>query len=209
MVTWQFDLVDADELTGQRFWHNTVLVDTSLWNYRRALDALGVKVRDETMKIKLSKLVGREVGLEIIDGEYGGTIRSEINDVFSADELSTDEDEEYEDEEEEEYEGDEEDEEDDEDEVDLDDDEEYEDEDEEYEEDDEDEDEEEEEDEEIDLNSMKLPELKKVAEEYSISIKPPRGKDRISAKMLRERIEASWAEEEDDDGEIDLDDEDL
>lgn len=203
MVKWQFDLVDADEFTGQRFWYNTVLTDTSLWNYRKVLDALGVKVRDEAMKIKLSKLVGREVGLEIIDGEYQGTIRSEINDVFSTEELSTEE--EYEEEEEDEYE--------DEDEVDLDD----EDEDEEYEDDEENEDEDEEdngdeednEDEEIDLSSMKLAELKEIAEEYEISIKPPRGKDRISAKMLRERIEADWAEEEDDDEEIDLDDEDL
>jgi len=194
MITWLFNLIDAEELNGTPFWYRTVLAESSLWNCRKVLEALGVKIADSMMKINLGNLAGRTCGLEIVDGEYEGTIRSEVADVFPESELSESDDED----EEEEDEGDEEDEEE---------------ESEESEEEEEEEiEEEEEEEEEVDLDSLDLNGLKAVAKQYGVSIKPPAGRDRISSKLLKERILAAIEEAESDDeeeDEIDLDDEEL
>jgi len=103
MVTWQFEIVGG-KYEGTPLYHRTVLIPESLWNYRRVLSALGVKVKDATMKIKLSTLVGREVGLEVVDddGSYDGKIRSQINDVFDAAEMDESEEEDVEEDEEDE-----------------------------------------------------------------------------------------------------------
>jgi hypothetical protein len=194
MINWVFNLIDAEELNGTPFWYHTVLAESSMWNCRKVMEALGVKIPDSMMKIDLKKLAGRTCGLEIVDGEYEGTIRSEVADVFPESEFSKTEDEEEEDE------GDE------------DSDEEESEESEEEEEESEDEEVEEEEDEEeIDLDSLDLDGLKRVAKQYGVSMKPPQGRDRISAKLLKQRIlEKIESESEDEeDEEVDLDEVEL
>jgi hypothetical protein len=209
-ITWTFELVEG-KFSGTRFWERTMLVDQSLWTFRGVLQALSppVKIRDATMEFKLSALVGRTCALEIVDGEYEGKVRSEVNDVFSEELLESDESED-----EEEAEEHEEAEEDDweEEEVDEEDEEEEDEEEEDEEEEEEDEDWEEEEDEEEekkeldpdDLQAMDLGELREVATRLGFSTKPAKGKTRLSSKALRQRLLDHLETEE-----LDLDEEEL
>ncbi len=75
------------------------------------------------------------------------------------------------------------------------------------EEDDEDEDDGEEELTVEDIEEMSLAELKELAEEYEVSIKPARGKKKITSSVLRNRIIDELFEEEDEDDADDADDE--
>lgn len=138
-VRWVFEIVEG-EGKGARFYHNTMLVEQSIWAFRGVLQALtpAVKIKDSAMQIPLDKLVNRTCAIELVDGEYENKLRSEINDVFH-ESLLEDEAEE----EEEEYEEDE-------------DEDEYEEEEDESEDDEEEEDEDDEEDEEIDLDEDDL-----------------------------------------------------
>ena len=156
-----------------------------------------VKISDSAQRMDLSRLINRTCAIEVVDGEYENKIRSEINDVFHQSQLEEEEEEEFEDEEEEDEEVEEEEEEEAE--------EEWEDEEEEGEEE-----EEEGEEEEIDLEAMTLADLKELADEEGISTKPSRGKQRLTAKQLRARLQAHFESESGEETEdIDLDDEDL
>ena len=91
MVVWTFELEGGD-YTGARFWYNTVLLPQSLWNFRNTLEACGVEVAGSgAMDIPLDRLAGRQCAVAIVDGEYNGQKRSEINDVFSRDLLQSSE----------------------------------------------------------------------------------------------------------------------
>jgi len=128
-VEWVVEVTSEGKGRGARFWYNNVLInaegevaENSLWSFRGFLQALEpkVKIPDRMVKIPLGKMVNREVGIEVADGEYEGKVRSEIIDVFHPDQL--DEEEGIEEDEEDEFE-DEEEEDEDEDEFDLDEDE--------------------------------------------------------------------------------------
>ena len=97
MVKWAFDIVEHEKYEGQRFWYNNVLTPKALWNFRSVLESLGVKVKDSTMNIPLNRLVGRTCGIEVVDGEYEGKTRSEINDIFPEALLEEDEEDDDED----------------------------------------------------------------------------------------------------------------
>lgn len=143
--------IDEGKHKGARFWNNNVLLleddspaTDNLWAFRGLLQALTpeVKIPERSLKIPLDKLVGRTAVLEIVDGEYEGKIRSEINDIFHESLLDEDEeDEEDEDEDEDE---------------DFDDEDEEEDDDEDEDEDEDEEDEDEEDEDEIDLDEDEL-----------------------------------------------------
>ena len=98
MVVWVFEIVEHEKYGGQQFYYNNVLLPQSLWSFRAVLEALSVKIKDTTMNIPLSRLVGRTCGIEIVDGEYDGKTRSEINDIFPEALLEEEEEEEEEDE---------------------------------------------------------------------------------------------------------------
>jgi|TARA_Y100000590_G_scaffold366422_1_gene425737 hypothetical protein len=88
MVVWVFQ-IDGGEYNGQKFFYNTVLLPQSLWNFRNTLEACGVAIEGEgAMDIPLDKLTNRKCALAIVDGEWDGQKRSEVNDVFSRDLLS-------------------------------------------------------------------------------------------------------------------------
>lgn len=113
-VKWTYEIVEGP-YKGARFYNNTMLIESSIWAFRGALQALEPKVniKDSAMQIPLDKLTGRTCALEIVDGEYDNKIRSEINDVFHESLLEDEEEDEYEEDDEEEEEDDFEDEEDD------------------------------------------------------------------------------------------------
>lgn len=85
-VSWAYEIIEGKG-KGSVFWNNTMLVESSIWAFRAALQALTPKVniKDGAMSIPLSKLVGRTCVIELVDGEYEGKIRSEVNDVFHED----------------------------------------------------------------------------------------------------------------------------
>ncbi len=82
LILWKFEITEGP-MTGKVIWDRTILIDTSLWTFRRTLEAIRVKIKDSTMDIPLDRLAGRTCGIEVVDGdEYNGKIKSEINDVF-------------------------------------------------------------------------------------------------------------------------------
>lgn len=93
---------------GQRIRDRHILIKDSLWTLRNMLEAMGLKVPNGKMNIKEGQLVGRTVGLTVIDGdEYKGKIKSEVGDYIPADavgnivqEDSSDDEEEWDDEDE-------------------------------------------------------------------------------------------------------------
>jgi len=88
MVVWVFK-IDGGEYNGQKFYYNTVLLPQSLWNFRNTLEACGVAIEGEgAMDIPLDKLKNRKCAFSIVDGEWDGQKRSEVNDVFNRDLLS-------------------------------------------------------------------------------------------------------------------------
>jgi len=88
MVVWVFK-IDGGEYNGQKFYYNTVLLPQSLWNFRNTLEACGVAIEGEgAMDIPLDKLKNRKCAFSIVDGEWEGQKRSEVNDVFNRDLLS-------------------------------------------------------------------------------------------------------------------------
>lgn len=123
-VEWVFE-IESGSAKGARFYYNNVLIDAdgavmenTLWSFRGVLQALEpkIKIPDGALKVPLDKLIGKTVALEMVDGDYEGKIRSEINDVFHPELLDEDEeDDELEDEEDEDDEEEDEDEEDEED----------------------------------------------------------------------------------------------
>ena len=71
------------ELTGKRIRDNHVLVKDSLWTLRNMLEAMGFKVKPSKMNLTDSMLMGKKVGLTVVDGdEYNKRIRSEIADYI-------------------------------------------------------------------------------------------------------------------------------
>lgn len=188
MITWMFEIVDDEKQSGQRFWHRTVLTDAALWNLRATVEALGEKVKDGTMSLKLGRFAGRTCGIEIIDGEYEGKVVSEINDVFPEALLDEEDDEEEPDEERDEEEYDEEDESEEDEESDEGEDEEY-----------------EEELDEDEVKAMGIKELRQLARDYDLD---PTG---LKKAEIIEALLSDEDEEEADDweDEVDLEDEDL
>lgn len=179
MVVWIFEIVDHPKYSGQQFYYNSVLTEKALWNFRATLEALKVKVKDETMNIPLPKLVGRTAGIQLVDDEYEGKLKSAINDVFNEDLLEEeDEVEELEDEEEDEWED---------------------------EEDDDEEDEEEEALSQKQVEGLGIKELRAYAREQGVYETGMKKADMLSALFEDEDEEDDdW-----DDEEIDLDDDEL
>lgn len=174
-----YALVPADaRYKSRRFPYYCKLQQNQLWKLRDLLVAGGVSVPKKAQQIDPSIVVGKFIAAEIEDEsnqQYAG--RSTVNGTYGLDILDEDGDDNASDEEdEEEYEGDE-------------------------EEADEEEYEDEEEEEEVDLSTLGLPALRKMAKDLGI--------DTVGLKKdeLIEAIEEGEAEEEDEDD--DLDDEDL
>lgn len=71
--------------------YRCVLAEKSLWKLRNLLIAAGLNVPKKKVAVDPNKIVGREVGLTLEDGEYEGREKSEISAVFKASELTEDE----------------------------------------------------------------------------------------------------------------------
>jgi hypothetical protein len=121
--------VISDEQKGKTVKDYMAVTEKALWRIGNLLDAVGMKWSQKTINIPLDKLEGRELGVTLVDDEYGGKIRSKIADFLDeetingilSDEEPDDEDEDDLDDEDEDEDDDDEDDDDDLDEVDVDD----------------------------------------------------------------------------------------
>ena len=94
-VAWQFTIDDGQYKGVGPFFYNTMLIEESIWSFRGVLQALEpkMKIPDSMMDVDLKKTIGRHVGIRLVDGEFEGKVRSEIDDVFHPDLLQTEEEE--------------------------------------------------------------------------------------------------------------------
>lgn len=208
MVVWIFEIMEHEKFDGQQFYYNSVLTPKALWNFRAVLEAIGVRIKDSTMNIPLDRLVGRTCGIEIVDGEYDGKTRSEINDIFPEALLEEEDEEEGEEEDEDDWddgvdEVDEEDDEDDEDDDEEDDD---------WEDEDEDDEEEDDEPDEDTVRSYGIKDLRNYAREQGVYKKGMKKSDILDVLFEDEEEDdefEDWDEDEDGEEEIDLDEDEL
>lgn len=178
---WTFALVPQDKRYAmRRFPFYCKLQPNQLWKVRDLFVAAGIDVPKKAQFLDPNKVVGKVIAAEITDGTGQYSERSEINGVYALSVIGEDsaEDEGPEDDEDEEYD----------------------------EEVDEDEDiDDEEEPEEDELETMTLPELRKLAKE--LGIKTVGLKQDAIIEAIQEAQDE--AEDEEDEDEDDLDDEDL
>jgi hypothetical protein len=69
------------------------LVDTQAWKLRNLLVAAGKVVPKKQVKVNPNNLVGSVVGASLVDDEYEGRVRSEIDALFPVSELADEEEE--------------------------------------------------------------------------------------------------------------------
>lgn len=142
--------ITEGKFEGKKLTDRLWITPKSLWRVRALLEALGISVPKKAVNLPTKKLVGKEVGITVIDDDpYKGRIKSKIGDFIDLETLADlyDEDDEDEDDEDDIDEDDDEDEEDDEEEEDDEDDE------------DEDEDEDDEDEDDDDVDDLDLDEL--------------------------------------------------
>jgi hypothetical protein len=177
--------------------------------------ALGIKLSKDKGQLKLEKYYGDEIGAIVSKkagdrtDEDGNTMWfNELSRMMPGDQMRDILAAQAEEEDEEEEELDEEDEEEEDDDVEEDEDDEEEEEEEDAEEDEEEEDDDEDDEEFLTIEEMRelpIKELRELAKENGISIKPPKGKTKLDRRVLVKRLEKLWEEEEEDedDGEED------
>lgn len=179
------------KFSGKKITDRLWITPKSLWRIRSMLEALGLTVPKKAINLPTKKLIGKELGITVIDDEpYQGRIKSKIGDFVDLETLADLYDDEDEDEDDE----------------DLDDEEAENEDDDEEEEDDEDEEDEEDEDED-DLEEMSRKELKQYIKENDLEVKVTKKMDEDEIReAISEASDSDDDDEEDEDDELDLDD---
>jgi hypothetical protein len=70
--------------------YNCVLTEKSLWKLRNLFVAAGKQIPKKKLKLgadQFNSLIGKEIGMSLVDDEYEGKTRSQIAGVFPASEL--------------------------------------------------------------------------------------------------------------------------
>jgi hypothetical protein len=86
MLTYALALFDRPSATYR---YNCPLTEASFWKLRNLLVAAGVNVPKKKVNIAsiAERIVGKEVGMSLEDEEYKDQVRSQVVQVFSADDL--------------------------------------------------------------------------------------------------------------------------
>lgn len=95
MLVWDFEITKG-KFAGKKLRDRTVLTKESLWKLKQVLEAMGVTVPSKKVALNLTKYVGKELGVTVVDDEYEGRINSKVADYVSLDVLEnvdTDDDE--------------------------------------------------------------------------------------------------------------------
>lgn len=87
---WEFGLQLAADASAV-YPYRCVLNENNLWKLRNLLQAAGLNVPKKRVAVDPNKIVGREIGGTLEDGEYEGKEKSEVSAVFKASELTDDE----------------------------------------------------------------------------------------------------------------------
>lgn len=76
-------VVNHGSMTGSQVTYRQMLLEQNLWSFRNMLEAMGHKIPEGKIKIRLETLVGKEVGARVADGEpYNNRIKSEVIDFL-------------------------------------------------------------------------------------------------------------------------------
>lgn len=84
---WLFIISPVEKYTNRKFPQYCGFSENQLWKIRQLFTAAGFSVKKAKMNIDPSKVVGREIGIEVDDDEYEGKEQSEIIDIFPVSEL--------------------------------------------------------------------------------------------------------------------------
>jgi len=81
-----FKLVSND-IRGASYPYYCSLDGKGSWKLRALLEAVGVRVKGAAVNFDTDRLVGKQLGMELLDDEYQGRMKSKVQNVFPKDEL--------------------------------------------------------------------------------------------------------------------------
>ena len=64
------------------------LDEKQLWKLRNVIQAVGMKAPKSKISIDTDRLIGKKLGIELVDDEYDGRMKSVINAVFTSDSVN-------------------------------------------------------------------------------------------------------------------------
>jgi hypothetical protein len=67
---------------GKEFVDNIVLQENTLWRLANLLDAVAIKWSPKEIALPLDKLVGKELGVTLVDNVYNGRTTSQVGDYL-------------------------------------------------------------------------------------------------------------------------------
>ncbi len=76
-------VVSKGSSKGTTILDRSSLQSQALWRLRNIMQAMGTKVPEKVIKLKLRSLLGKEFGVTLDDEEYKGNTRSIVTDVFA------------------------------------------------------------------------------------------------------------------------------
>lgn len=84
---WVFTLQLVDDKSAT-YAYRCLFAENQLWKLRNLCVAAGLQVPKKKVKLDPNKLVGKRIGGQLEDDEYEGKMRSVVETVFPADELT-------------------------------------------------------------------------------------------------------------------------
>lgn len=80
--------VEAQGVRGATYPYYCALTENQLWKIRSLFMAAGINVPKKRVAVDPNKLVGKLIGIELVDDEYNDRINSQINAVFPKDDVN-------------------------------------------------------------------------------------------------------------------------
>lgn len=80
--------VEAQGVRGATYPYYCALTENQLWKIRSLFMAAGINVPKKRVAVDPNKLVGKVIGIELVDDEYNDRINSQINAVFPKDDVN-------------------------------------------------------------------------------------------------------------------------
>ena len=78
---------EVEGVRGGKYPYYCGLVENQLWKIRNLFTAAGITVPKKKVGVDPNKLVGKIVGVELVDDEYEGRMKSVINSIFDKSEV--------------------------------------------------------------------------------------------------------------------------